>query len=147
MKGYIAWNYWDRKILLRTTSWQEADAAVKDALKKNINADPNWFGVEAVEDINSGPNKPRKKNPVRDPAHEKLVSDEYAQRRANETRRNYAVSNMGHALLAVKENLSLMEKDLGGIKKIYRPIRKKNPQRLRSLPGSINEDAAGGHCG
>jgi len=74
-------------------------------------------------------------------------ANEYAQRRANETRRNYAVSNMGHALLAVKENLSLMEKDLGGIKKIYRPIRKKNPQRLRSLPGSINEDAAGGHCG
>jgi hypothetical protein len=53
VKGYIAWNYWDHKILLRTTSWQKADAAVTKARKDNPGTPANWFGLEAVENIHA----------------------------------------------------------------------------------------------
>lgn len=54
VKGYIAWNYWDHKILARTTSWKEADAVVKEAIAANRGKiSETEFGIEAVENINA----------------------------------------------------------------------------------------------
>ena len=49
---------------------------------------------------------------------------EYAQRRANETRKAYLVTNLGHALWAHPDNRQLAELELGGIARIYRPQRR-----------------------
>ncbi len=65
MKGYIAWDYWNHKILARTTSWKEADAAVKEAIKNRGSIGENWFGVEAVENINKDALNRVIKNPGR----------------------------------------------------------------------------------
>ncbi len=51
MKGYIAWNYWDHKILARTPSWALADAALKAAIAANPIIRETEFGIEAVDDI------------------------------------------------------------------------------------------------
>ena len=48
---------------------------------------------------------------------------EYAQRRANATRTAYAISKMGHVMLADSHNKRLMREDLGGIALIVKPSR------------------------
>ena len=52
-KGYIVWNYWDHCVVTRTTDYQVASAALDHARKAALQARrDDWFGIEAVEDIN-----------------------------------------------------------------------------------------------
>ena len=51
----------------------------------------------------------------------KESSEEYGQRRANETREPYLMTNMGHVFWYVPDNIRSAEKDCLGIAKIFYP--------------------------
>ena len=46
---------------------------------------------------------------------------QYAQDRANATRRPYVISTMGHVLVHVPRNMRLVNEELGGLYAVIRP--------------------------
>lgn len=55
MKGYAAWNYWDHRIVLLTANHHEVQTAVDSSRTANRDIQADWFGIEAVDDMDKVP--------------------------------------------------------------------------------------------
>lgn len=55
MKGYLTWDYWNHRVIAQTPVYGEACDKLIAAIAANKDIGENWFGIEAVEDINAVP--------------------------------------------------------------------------------------------